>query len=465
MKRLLLALLLSALCLSFLPGTALGEDEPEREVHTSGHWEYVLREDGTAEITKYTGDVDELKIPSTLGGYSVTVIGERAFYGCRSLVDVILPDTVTTICDYAFFNCLNLAEVVVPESVLSIGGSAFSECHSLAKVTLSDGVLAIGDGAFSNCYSLTDVSLPYSVTQIGTNPFSGCSQLTTFTVSPDHPVLALVDGALINKRDKCLLCYPAGKTDTQYELPQGIETIETGAFSGCSRLVHITIPDSVAIPNGNPFAKCSGLSSFAVSPDHPSLAVIDGVLFSKPDKRLVSYPPEKTDTRYEIPQGIRIIGDGAFSCCEQLADITIPDSVTEIGRSAFASCGSLTGVAIPDSVTAIGVTAFADCVSLTEVTLPDGVTAIGNGTFAQCYSLTDIVLPEGLTLIGDGAFNHCDCLADITIPNSVTWIGYRAFAHCDNLTLTVERDSYAREYCIENELPYTYPDATDWLND
>ena len=171
--------------------------------------------------------------------------------------------------------------------------------------------------------------------------------------------------------------------------------IDDWAFSHYNRLTSIAIPDGVTTIGINPFWGCYHLSRITVSPDHPVLATIDGVLFSKADKLLVCYPSGLSDEAYAIPQGIEIIGDSAFSACRSLTSVAIPDSVTAIGESAFYFCAGLKSVTLPGSVTAIGIDAFSDC---------------------------------------------------------------------PNLILTVPRDSCAAEYCRENGLNYTYPDANDWLN-
>ena len=264
--------------------------------------------------------------------------------------------------------------------VTSIGKQAFSKCSSLTAVSIPDSVTSIGDGAFFGCSGLTAVSIPDSVTSIGDGAFSWCSGLTAVSI------------------------------------PDSVTSIGDGAFSKCSSMSTASLPDGITSIGANPFQACDNLTQIKVSPDHPTLAIIDGVLFSKPDKRLITYPCAFADTEYGIPQGIEVIGDWAF-----------------IG------CSGLTAVSIPDSVTSIGDWAFSGCDSLTAVSIPGNVTSIGDGAFYGCESLTTVRIPDSVTTIGDGAFNRCDSLTEIIVG----------------------RDSYAKQYCIDNHLRYTYADADD----
>ena len=191
---------------------------------------------------------------------------------------------------------------------------------------------------------------------------------------------------------------------------------------------------------GGAFRACFNNSSFEVSPDHPIFAVIDGVLFSKPDNRLISYPQAKEGDTYAIPQGIEVIEEFAFYECTSLTSISIPNSVTSIGEDAFTKCSSLDSISIPDSVTSIGGGVFDSCPLLTNITIPDSVTSIGEWAFASCLSLTSLSIPDSVTSIGEWTFNNCP-----------------------HLTLTVGRNSYAEQYAKENNIPYAYPDANDWL--
>ncbi len=435
----------------------------EPEVFTCGDYEYVLLEDGTAEIHGYTGGTETLVIPDTLDGHSVTRIGDRPFRNNRSLISVTIPDSVTSIGYNAFNYCDSLTNISIPNSVTIIGPGAFHSCRNLTSITIPESVTNIGSSAFSYCINLISINIPDSVIAIGVNPFENCDALKKISVSQDHPLLTVIDGGLFNKADKSIICYPAGLKAKEYQIPQGttvigsfafggcerltsismpnsVTTIEKYAFFACSKLTNINIPDSVTTIGSHAFSSCYGLSSITipdsvitigenpfsyaapdikVSENNPALAVIDGVLFSKADKRLVYYPVMHTEKEYEIPQGISIIDGFAFMGCPFLTSITIPDSVTNIGERAFEGISNLTCVTIPDSVTSIGDYAFHGCYSLTTITVPDQVKDIGLHAFADCRNLSSII---------------------------------------------VSRGSYAAQYCEENDLPCTYSDAMDLLN-
>ena len=138
-------------------------------------------------------------------------------------------------------------------------------------------------------------------------------------------------------------------------------------------------------------------------------------------------------TGITIPDGVTITGYFAFAYCTSLTSITIPDSVISIGDFAFEACTSLTSITIPVSVISIGHFAFNECISLTSITIGDGLTSIESGAFYRCTSLTSIILPVTVTSIGAGAFGHCTSLTSITIPDSITNIGGGAFTGCSAL--------------------------------
>ncbi len=138
-----------------------------------------------------------------------------------------------------------------------------------------------------------------------------------------------------------------------------------------------------------------------------------------------------------IPESVTSIGTGAFYNCNTLSSIVIPKSVTSIGSGAFDNCTSLKNIDIPDGVRSIGRAAFRGCVSLKSVTIPESVETMGDSIFAECRSLTDVTIKANITSIGEQLFYNCVSLTDITVPDGVTYIGQNAFFGCDSLSSIV----------------------------
>ena len=182
-------------------------------------------------------------------------------------------------------------------------------------------------------------------------------------------------------------------------------------------------------------------------------------------------PPEPTAT-----EGLVYAEDGLGNCSVidykgDSTEIYIPAvyggfNVTAVADSAFRGNDLITEVILGANVESVGVAAFAGCDSLVSVVADESLEKVGSAAFFGCDSLTGVTLPDGLTAIGDSAFASCHGLTSVTLPDSLTDIGKGAFDGCsDLLTFTVGRDSWAKQYCIDNGLSYTYPDAPDWLND
>jgi hypothetical protein len=313
----------------------------------------------------------------------------------------VLPDGTAEIAVYRG----NTGDPSVPSGigarrVSSVGERAFSGVFPISSVTLSEGVKTIGDYAFFGCGQLEKVSLPDSVAHIGAKAFAVCPGLTSFT------------------------------------LPEGVTYIGDGAFLSCDRLARVTVPAGMREMGQNPFESCIRLKDISVSPENACFEMKDGVLFSTSDRRLVTYPCALKREEYSVPAGTRAIGGRAFAGCRSLVAVTLPEGLTEIGPGAFSNS------------------------ALKAVSLPEGVEVIGDGAFSDCYSLTLVTIPGSVKIIGSMAFSECRRLNCLTIPEGVTSIGDKAFYNCGQwLTLTVEKDSYAENYCRENGLKFKYSDT------
>ena len=137
----------------------------------------------TAESAVYIGKIaGDVIVPGNVDGYTVTSIGDSAFYNCCALYSVTIPDSVKFIGDSAFYLCFNLESVTFGNSVTRIGNRAFYLCIGLTSVTIPDSVTSIGDRAFDGCSGLTSVTIVNAVTSIGASAFSGCTGLTSVTM-------------------------------------------------------------------------------------------------------------------------------------------------------------------------------------------------------------------------------------------------------------------------------------------
>lgn len=411
---------------------------------------------------------------------SVIKIGDYAFHGRDELADITIPNTITSIGNGAFWNCYGLTSITIPSSVISIGNEAFCYCENLTSIVIPDSVTSIGEGAFSCCGNLKSIVIPDSVMSIG-----GAFDETAYYENPANwKNNALYIGKHLIKVKETLSGTYTIKADTK--------CIAGGAFSECSKLTSITIPDSVTSISGNAFQNCSSLTNITIP---------DGVVISYSDLMFYGCTSLKS---VSLPDSMTSIGEFAFAYCDSLISIEIPKSVTSIGECAFASCSGLTDITykgtkaqwnainkeedwdshtgnytirctdgnaensnslklafslnadgksysvvgrgnctamdigIPEiynglPVTGIGGYAFQRS-QLTSITIPDSVTSIGQGAFSNCTELKKVTLGKGIDSIEHKVFFNCLKLTSITIPDGVTNIDESAFSLCIGLS-------------------------------
>ena len=228
--------------------------------------------DATAKTVELTGYVTKpegaLTIPATVtnGGktYSVTSIGEDAFYLCNALTEVTISDGVISIGQYAFSFCTALTKVTIPNSVTTIVHHAFQNCEALTEIIFGNGLTTIEESAFYSCSSLQQVTIPASVTSIGYNVFGNCHALTQINVESDNTSYCSENGVLFSHDKTRLVQYPADKPETSYIIPEGVATITNGAFESCKKLMTVSIPSSMTTIEDRAFLYCSSLTEMTV---------------------------------------------------------------------------------------------------------------------------------------------------------------------------------------------------------
>ena len=271
-KRLISLLVAVCMMITMLPlsaVTAFAADTASSTVRTAivdGYkYDYTINtENGTATITKFlgpdgsaksTGSYD-IKIPEKIheksGDYTVTAIGDKAFYDCRGLTSVTIPQSVTSIGDYAFYQCISLTtlsfgEKSFGENIETIGNDAFYYCIALKEVTIPQSVTSIGNDAFGQCHDLHSLAINGAIESMGRLAFAGCTSLTTLSLGENIKTI----GA--NAFNSCFGL-------TSVTIPENVTTIRPRTFSYCKHLEYIMLPagltsfqDSLkGCPAGNP---------------------------------------------------------------------------------------------------------------------------------------------------------------------------------------------------------------------
>ena len=484
------------------------------------YFSWTEKTDGTVEISGLLDKtLTEIVIPDEIDGKTVTSIGYSAFSNCSNLSSITIPEGVTSIGKNAFFNCSGLSSITIPEGVNLIDFYTFSGCSNLISITIPssvtdidsdafrntpkleelvidqnnssysfqngalydknqttlvcvvgeqtqfevpEGVISIGSHAFACCGSFTSITIPSSVTNIDSGAFYNTPGLKELIIDQNNGSYSFLDGALYDKNQTTLMGVIG--SPTQFEIPEGVTSINRAAFNGCSSLESITIPESVTSIGKHAFNSCSSLSSITIPQGITSID--DYVFYNCSSLESITIPDGVTAIGVSafsrcsslssviLPDEVVSIGQSAFKDCSNLSSIIIPDGVTAIGDYIFCGCSSLESITIPDGVTAIGDNAFSNCSSLSNVILPDGVVSIGNSAFISCSNLSNVIIPEGVTAIGDYTFSICSNLSSITIPASVESISETAFSYCSDFVIIAPAGSYAQSYAQEKNMTF-----------
>ena len=239
-------------------------------------------------------------------------------------------------------------------------------------------------------------------------------------------------------------------------IPNSIKRIGSFTFRGCINLKELVIPESITHIDGNIVIDCFKLEGISVDENNTNYSSLDGVLFNKNKTTLIACPGGKSGI-YTIPEGVDTIHGSAFSGCENLTEIIIPSTVKEIDSYSFANCDKLTSIIIPENVSYINNSYFENCANLENITIKNNHIDLSSQAFDDTkwynsqkegliyldhilYSYkgeipenTRIKIREGITTISYSIFRNSVNLEAVYIPKSVIYIGGHAFAYCKNL--------------------------------
>ena len=449
-------------------------------------------------------------------GNCVTSIGDYAFSGCSSLTSVTIPNCVTSIGDYAFSGCSSLTSVTISNSVTSIGYRTFYGCSSLASVTIPNSVTSIVDYAFEDCSSLTSVTIGNSVTSIGWHAFLGCPSITSIVVDKNNTtydsrencnaIIETASNTLIAGCQKTIIpnsvtsigdyafyscsgltspiynahCFAYMPTSYSgaYAIQDGIKQIAGGAFSKCSELTSITIPNSVTSIGRKAFYGCTNLTDIIWNAKKCSDFSYVKEGWGKYVSEIFEYSKIKSFT---FGNDVEYIPAYLCLMMSNLTSVIIPNSVTNIGLRAFAGCSALDTISInattpptlgEQALSSVSICYIPMCTQVDYVNSnwndyvdtfeehPINVTSgsygpninwkykdsklslsgSGNISKLDCTpwellidSIKEIEIENGITNIPADAFSNYTKLNKIILPSSLEEIGANAFANCRRL--------------------------------
>ncbi len=386
---------------------------------------------------------------------SITEIGNSAFEDCIKITTVNIPNGVNSIEDNTFKNCEALKNIQIPNSVTSIGKSAF-EKTGLETISIPDSITNIGERAFFGCSELPTVAISDSVTNIGNGAFSNCSKLTKITVTSNNSAYSVSGGVLFNKGKTELIVYPAGKTNTSYDIPTTvktikdsafygssilkelympivIETIEKEAFRGCTQLEKVRIPNSVKKIEKNAFIECSDLSRIEIPSSVNNIG--EGIIDNS--HNIIVYYERETSAINDMEEEY-----------EDYSSNVVFKSIDEKGTDISKKQDKSIYAILSEDKKTLYIEGYGEIKDFSETNTPwndnkntiekvvisKGVTQIGKYTFNECTKLNNITIPNTITTLRSSSFKGCTGLTAITVPNSVSLIEAYAFEGCTGLT-------------------------------
>lgn len=401
--------------------------------------------------------IEYLSMPST-----ITTVEKKAFYNCEELEMVKLSDNLQAISKKQFANCYNLQTVVVPESVKTIEDKAFNDCHSITYMQLPTTLEHIGESAFEGCVEMDGVFELTSLKTLGERAFANCSTMRNVVFGAEQESIAeeafyncqtlqTVSG-LDNIQTVEARAFYCCSNLGDVAFGDNLQEVGEEAFSQCSSMTNLLVPNSLQKMGENAFLGCMGLKTVSVPfigeerGEKASLSyAIDcsglgrNMLVTLTDTQVIyqsSFENCPAVTGIVFHDSVTEIEEGAFMGATGLRELKLPDNITEIKAETFKDCTCLRWVHGGASVQTIGESAFENCTWLEEVSFP-ALENIGANAFASCNEMQSLGDISSLKTIGAGAFASCYQLKSIHLPAGVVEIGEEAFSNSAFHTITV----------------------------
>ncbi len=343
-------------------------------------------------------------------GSSLALIANNAFQDCLNLTSLEFSDSLKTIGDCAFYGCRNLTTVEFGSSLKEIGRQAFDRCNITGELIIPDSVTRIIGGSFGNNANLTSVYIGSGVKTFGSN-FGSCTSLAQIKVSEDNSSFSSSYGIMYNKAKTDIVKVPEAISG-EITIPATVESITCSTFNNCMNITALNMQqgsENYKSVDGIIYSSDGSILIICPRGKQGSISVVDGTVtvgesaFSKCSEI----------TSLLLPETLESIKSLAFSDCSNLSSVTFSNSLKIIESYAFLRCSVLKTVSLPNSLQSIGPSAFAHCSALTSINFPPAITQINNGILYVC-GFVELALPETV----QGFDNHSlSKLKTLTIEN------------------------------------------------
>ena len=416
-------------------------------------WTYVKVDESYARIIDCKSESKRLLFPKELDGLEVLEIGASACSNLANVEEIVCPDRVVAIEANAFRACPRLSSLSLPRDTSDFDATWIAQCPKLVELVLP-GMLSRVDASVLAADSLEVLELGIATRRIEPGAFAK-SRLREIRIPSSNPYLATDGQSIFDLQAQSLLAIAAQTDQTTIDIPKGCRAIAAKAFSACSRLEKVNIPDTVESIAAHAFARTS-LRHFAAP---AALKSIERRAFFRCSNL----------EHVELNEGLLSIGEEAFAQTA-LSQVLLPASLESLSSNAFdktalsfagsdpscrfsdgsalfldisgalySKCGSLGGkellcmmgeaphtYRVEEGTLSIADGAFSHNRGLHEVVFPQGLVAIGASSFKGCGDLMHAHLPESVRIIGDEAFFDTS-LCEVSIPAHLEELGNCAF--------------------------------------
>ena len=383
---------------------------------------------------------------------SIQKLGDRAFYGCTSLKKITLPSTITNL----GWECFDGATIVT--SMATVPPVIDKSEDETSSIPMGEFVLVNVPEASLDSYKSANYwkDMAKRIFPIGTKfnydvtteaQPSTSDLLDKVGLKNANSIVSLKVKGSINSYDVMVIrnkmdnlhyldLSDANVVENSYEYYTGCstknDTIGRNAFRELSKLVTISLPNSVKAIESGALYKCTKLKSVVLPENLQSIEYGDWSSGAFADCYSL------TDVKFKA---CNFIGSLAFSNCYALNHVTLPPDLKTIDQRAFANCSSLHSVDFPPLLESIGSYAFQSC-ALDSISLP-GLTRIDEYAFSGCGNLKEVKVPSTLESVGDKAFEGCSNLNDVfTYTILPVKINQNTFCTYETATLHVPAQSY-----------------------